>query len=307
MRKLNIDDRVVISDYLDSNMSLIKLSIKYLCDKRYIKKILLRNGVYKEPFIKIEDVNIKSILEDYNNNIPIYKISKNNSISHRRVVNILKDNKIFNRGNIKYKFNRKIFSVVDDEKRAYWLGFLYADGCVFKSKNNITNHVSIKLSSKDKKHLELFKRDFELPHEITVKSVRSFNKVFEYAQIRISSKEMVNDLIKLGCFPNKTFTLQFPDIEKELVHHFMRGYFDGDGSIYNGKQKNWYILGNYDFLKEYQKKLIEEADLNKIKIHKKKNIYSLSYGGNLNINKIYNFLYNNSEIYMERKKINFLN
>jgi len=101
----------------------------------------------------------------------------------------------------------------------------------------------------------LFKSNFNLPHKIKIRKERSFGGEFFSAQIRITSKEMVSDLIKHGCFPNKTFTLRFPNINQKLIHHFMRGYFDGDGSIYNGQQKNWYILGNYDFLKEYQKNI----------------------------------------------------
>ena len=49
---------------------------------------------------------------------------------------------------------------------------------------------------------------------------------------------MVNDLINLGCIPNKSLTLTFPDfINDELLPHFIRGYFDGDGCIWNGKRK----------------------------------------------------------------------
>ena len=60
---------------------------------------------------------------------------------------------------------------------------------------------------------------------------------------------MANDLINLGCIPNKSLILLPPKLKDEFISHFIRGYFDGDGSI--GKYKNRYkitFLGTNDLL-----------------------------------------------------------
>lgn len=44
---------------------------------------------------------------------------------------------------------------------------------------------------------------------------------------------MFGDLSKHGCVPNKSLILKFPTtLPNELVNDFIRGYFDGDGSVY---------------------------------------------------------------------------
>ena len=91
--------------------------------------------------------------------------------------------------------------------------------------------------------------------------------------IRLTSKELVNDLIRIGCVPNKTFKIQFPKIDENLYNHFMIGYFDDDGSISiikKNNQKQVVILDNYGFLCEFQNILMDYCEINKTKITKKK-------------------------------------
>lgn len=304
MKTKSYDKDKLINEYLN-HKSLSNLSKLFNMDKRTIKKILLKHGyVIKRNIISTEiEANI---INDYLNNISVTLIMKKYETSREKILKILSNNNIKNRGNLKFNFNRRIFETIDNEKKAYWLGFLYADGSVYKSKNNILNHVTIKLSSKDSNHLLKFKNDFNLPHDIKLRKEYTFNKNFESARIRIISVEMVNDLIKNGCIPNKTFLLQFPNISENLYNHFIRGYFDGDGSISNIKNdKQITILGNYSFLTKIQEILIKNCNINKTKISKKNNIYYLHYGGNLNIKKIGEFLYSNSTTFLDRKRDKF--
>ena len=301
--KIIIGKNNIISDYLQIK-SLVSLSKKYHYDTRTIKKILINADCYIVPYKKnISENETIGIINDYNNRMPICKISNKYSIDRKRIVKLLKRNNVIDHQNHKFDFNRRFFENIDTEKKAYWLGFIYADGSVYKSKDNISHHLVIKLSSKDINHLHKFRSDFSLPHEIKLRKEISFGGGFESARIRITSKELVNDLIKHGCIPNKTFVLQFPNINENLYNHFIRGYFDGDGSIsITNNQKQITILGNYDFLSKIQEVLIKNCNITKTKITKKDKIYYLKYGGNVNAKKISDFLYANYSTCLERKQ-----
>ena len=130
----------------------------------------------------------------------------------------------------KYNVNDVYFNKIDTEEKAYWLGFLLADGCIHERDGQ--DRLSLVLGIKDKNHLEKFKKSlsFEGPIiDYTKKSGLFIGLIHSY--IRITSQLLVNDLAKVGCMPRKTLTLEFPIIYDELRHHFIRGYFDGDGNF----------------------------------------------------------------------------
>lgn len=212
---------------------------------------------------------------------------------------------------MKYTFDKNYFEKIDTEDKSYWLGFFYADGVLYTDGYK-SHHISLKLSSKDVNHILKFKKHINSNHPIkTTKSYSVFpsghSGTYESSMLRISSVKMFNDLFSVGCIPNKSLKLEFPSekiINKNLINHFIRGYFDGDGSISITKinnQKQFTILGTLDFLSEIQKILINKCKLTKTKIHSKGNVYCLSYAGNKNISKIKNFLYKDSITWLDRK------
>ena len=116
---------------------------------------------------------------------------------------------------------------------------------------------------------------------------------------------MFNDLNDLGCTPIKSKTIRIPDLKKELIHHFIRGYFDGDGTVgiyKNLKSHNWEILksgfcsGSELFLQDI---------LNILPVKNKKISYRGVYIVQLSLNDsilLYNYMYNNDTICLIRKK-----
>lgn len=211
-----------------------------------------------------------------------------------------------NYDNKKYCYNENIFENIDTEEKAYWLGFLYADGYVRTSgKGGI---VQLSLGEKDLIQLERFKKFLNSNNKIK-KNISTLNgKNHISYKIVISSLKMANDLTKLGCFENKSLDLKFPtekQVPNEYIHHFMRGYFDGDGCIAGIKSKSFSVIGTDMFLKEYQLKLIEELGLNKTKFSKCGQAFTLRYGGNIQVAKIKNFLYREASVYLERKHSKF--
>lgn len=203
----------------------------------------------------------------------------------------------------KYLLNENFFSVIDTEEKAYFLGFLFADGYI----NEKLNMVDLTLHHKDSEILEKFVKEL-YSNDRPLKIIRN-----DYLRLVINSEKIITDLKKHGCFQKKTFKLEFPTtIENNLIKHFMRGYFDGDGSIYiNEKSLTFSIVGTENFITKYKEILIKECLLSDTKLgirHKERNnnIRSLVFGGNIIINRIYHFLYDNSSIYLSRKKTKFL-
>jgi len=135
------------------------------------------------------------------------------------------------------KFNDTYFENIDTEDKSYWLGFFYADGYV--RKRHDSGQFKLKLCKKDKNHIELFKTNIKSEHIITdgVEFFTKNNKKYksEYSLLNIYSLKLVDDLIKHGCVQNKTQKIRFPILKNELIQHFIRGYFDGDGCIYKIK------------------------------------------------------------------------
>lgn len=122
--------------------------------------------------------------------------------------------------------NKRIFEKIDTEQKAYWLGFLSADGSIGSNESKI----ELGLAIKDFSHVEKFKKFIGLENKISIREKTNS------CRFCFRSQELKNDLIDKGCTPKKTLTLNFPtddQVPKHLKHHYMRGYFDGDGWICN--------------------------------------------------------------------------
>lgn len=208
----------------------------------------------------------------------------------------------------KYTLNEEYFEKIDNPNKAYFLGLLYADGNVFMPEGR----VSINIEQSDGYILQSLLND--VGSNMSIK-LRTFNKPNHRPQnnISLSSKKLSEQLIKLGCVPRKSLILKFPTEEQvpsHLIRHFVRGYFDGDGSVYmvKGKYKRlvFNLVGTIDMMNGFKKLMEKELNLGYRKIYKNGNVYSLSYGGNLQCKRIYEWLYKDCEdLYLKRKKERF--
>lgn len=140
----------------------------------------------------------------------------------------------------KYTYNKDYFKIIDTEDKAYWLGFLYADGCVLeqrRSSNNKLKNMVLELSLcyEDKKHLEKFIHCIDGNIPIKERTVKYDGKEYKSVRVNVCCTELCRDLCNLGCTPRKTLNLKLPDydiVPENLYRHFLRGLFDGDGGIY---------------------------------------------------------------------------
>lgn len=258
--------------------------------------------LYKEGISPYKMTEIIPELKDKRPSV-IYGILKRLNVKTKKTITITDEQKAKRR---KYHVNDDYFEVIDTEEKAYWLGFLYADGYLTTG----VDKVGIALNSVDREHLCKFKNDICATnpiHDYEEKSGYGAGTI--YSRILITSKKIKSDLIKLGIYENKSLTLKFPNetqIPNNLIRHFIRGYFDGDGSLtYGHKQKcgnsNYSIkfTGTLEMISGIQKYLNTSVKLEQ----KNKNInnYSVTIGGNRQVERVLDDLYKNSTVYLKRK------
>lgn len=202
-----------------------------------------------------------------------------------------------------------------NEQSFYWAGFIAADGCVKIRKNS--SELTIGLARTDQEHLEKFQKAINTTapiHDYLVKnSVRNskWNDCWK-SEILITSKKIFEDLARFNIVPRKSLIYTFPDwlVQHPLVNHFMRGYFDGDGSFYTSLGKNkitpqlyFSLRGTPEFLTIYRSILERECNLEKrsTDIRISSGIGVLEYGGNGIVKQIVQFLYKDGTACLIRK------
>lgn len=192
------------------------------------------------------------------------------------------------------------FDIIDTSEKAYWLGFLSADGCVTdKGRYRIT----FGLHSDDEDHLRLFLKALDAEDKSVL---RRSNQPFSYVQIH--SEQLVKSLIGHGCIVHKSLHLQFPTHVRDIfVKDYIRGYFDGDGSVYRtGKAIGCKFLGNHDFLGHLRDYLMSRGCSNRPVEHTQAgNIWHLRYQRKSDIRVLYMTMYLGAKVFLPRKKDKF--
>ena len=203
------------------------------------------------------------------------------------------------------------FESISNEYEAYIVGFFMADGWVGR------NQLGFRLKKSDVEIVERIKNYFH--SNIKLQSEPGSNSFV------VSSRTACLNAVKLGILSNKTKErIQIPDMDKSLVRHFIRGYFDGDGTIFICNSRgSQYLKGNIcspriEILEEIQKVLIENGifcTINKENRKGKKmacpningfcvgkmDMYRLFFRKKHSIKRLFNYFYDNSTIFLQRK------
>jgi hypothetical protein len=212
-----------------------------------------------------------------------------------------RSNKINSR---KYLVNHEYFTTIDTPDKAYWLGFYYADGFITRYREQ-NKYVGVTLKSTDIDHLEKLKLSMSCTYPIkTYKGKTSYGEV-TYSRLIVTSDQMFNDLIKLGVVERKSTILTYPPFDivpENLEWHFIRGYFDGDGSF--SKATKGYMLkvcGTWEFLTKFAER-VGKPDLKLGQRRKGKNSWSLDIGGRLQVQRIADSMYKDASVWLDRKR-----
>lgn len=140
-----------------------------------------------------------------------------------------------------YTCNYKFFKKIDTEEKAYWLGFMTADGWVSMNKETNSGVIGVELQHSDIEHLKKFNKSINGNYKISERKrecpISKKNKIIHTCVLRIFSLSMYQDLINIGFSNNKSFDANIPFLSNDLYRHFIRGYFDGNGTVYVSNQR----------------------------------------------------------------------
>lgn len=201
----------------------------------------------------------------------------------------------------KYKCNHNYFEVIDTSEKAYWLGFIMADGCVYKGDSKGSYRLQINLRKDDCYMIKSFNEVIESNYKIKESAVENIPVV----TLKINSTKMCADLMNLGVVPRKSLICRMPNISEVFYRDFIRGYFDGDGCI-TGSGTRWKICiagGSCKMLEDFQAILISnEMSVAIYGSSFRNNVYSLESTKHETLQKFYDYMYKDAKFYMPRKK-----
>ena len=205
-------------------------------------------------------------------------------------------NKYKNRRTTNKNLDEHYFDSIDSIEKAYILGFIAADGNVNKPKNE---NSSMRLT------IEINEDDIEVLEKFNINNTISRNKKKKSVYMCVCSDNVCNKLISYGIVQRKSLILKFtPNLREDLVSHYIRGYFDGDGciSINNEKYNRITMIGTFDFLTELANKINIPVYINPIK-----NVFELRIDKQEFVKKFYDYIYyNHNGYYLQRKYDKFI-
>lgn len=251
----------------------------------------------KKYFTTTNIDNLKKAAEMYFEGIPLLHIYNNTHIESRTLERYLKNNGYRLRNKLEQQKNNNLdenyFENIDTEEKAYWLGFLFADGSISIAEGS--QRITLELSNIDYDHLEKLKSSLKATHKIYSRKNR------EISSLQIASKKMTDDLISYGCIIDKT-NYGYIDLNKipnRLYNHFMRGFSDGDGYIDKKRYRSIITVKSYDIVKALCE-ILEENNIayNIIDEH---TYYRIEIVVKDNFFKYLDFLYKDATIYLQRK------
>ena len=248
------------------------------------------------------------ICKMYNDGMSCPKIGEYFKISHKLVGKILDENGIARKRNgiRKYTLNEQYFDQIDTPNKAYILGLLYADG-----NNNIgKSTVRIQLQEGDKDILEKISKevDTDRPLKYIDCSDRIYGNNYvskNMFSFEIFSRHVCKMLDYYGMKENKSLILEYPIfLNDELHSHFIRGYFDGDGSITLGKNTLFTITSTESFCNDCIDIIRNATDVGgsvfDASCHNGVTKF-ISIGGRNQCKRVLDWLYYDAELYLQRK------
>lgn len=259
----------------------------------------------RENYSKLINIIIKEYLDTPETQRSLTKLQRKYGIRRQTIAEQLRKRgyEVINQQN-RCRVDEFVFDTIDTEEKAYWLGFMFADGNI----SSEGHRLEMNLGVHDVEHMEKFRKFLKLETEIKV-DARGTSGRFK-CRLSVRNKHLWETLNEKGCVPCKSLILRFPNenifSNNCLIYDFIRGYCDGDGSLgfydyKSTKSSSVSIIGTSDFLESVRLFLgIDGYIRNKSCNNWKNKAYELKYSG-VNARKVARLLYENSSVYLERK------
>lgn len=256
------------------------------------------------------ELDVDRIVELYESGLSSIKIATRFKVSKPTILKRLKEFDI-DRRKRKYIFNESSFSTPFSAENCYWAGFIAADGWIQN------NRISIELNSIDDKHLNKFRDFIDGNNNIRYRKRERSDKIIKYCSIGINSGQIVNDLKNnYNIVERKSVVLKPPEkIPNNLINHYLRGIFDGDGCIRwdKGNFRITFVSGSFDFLNWVKLILknnlkIGNPNVRRKNIKENSSDHYLSFSGNRQVPIIMDWLYEDCKNnFLKRKKVKYNN
>ena len=223
-----------------------------------------------------------------------------------------------------YEVDPLFFKEISTEEQAYVFGFACADGY------NDERFLKLTQTEPGLDIIPKIRKVMRSNHPIVETKTSTGKKMFS---LQINGIDLCKDLTELGCPRAKSLILKFPKnkVPEDLMHHFIRGYFDGDGCVWIGKRKRmivkdpryksgvrektiqnvkFTVTSSKDFIEELQNYLVQKLGFKKTKLNfsKAKETHThctMEYSGRKQMKTFYDYLYKDATIYMDWKKAKF--
>lgn len=233
-------------------------------------------------------------------------------MNHQKIYNDFRNNGLKTKDDrtksLKYTCDEHYFDIIDTQDKAYWLGYIYADGYITSN----MKYFGISLSRKDEYILYNLNEDLSSTYKIKRYDVKSGYKVgCEYSRLLICNPTLVNGLCNNGVLPHKTDILMPPNLNDDLIRHFIRGYFDGDGCVTMSKNiGDVEILSTEPILDFIQQNLYDNSVIDRFYPYSKRKpnqiVSRFRFGKIQSILNFFHYIYDGSNRKLERKYNKFI-
>lgn len=255
--------------------------------------------VKRHPSCKLTIKQERQVIKEYLAGISARQLAKKYDFAcHGPITAILKYYGIEQRSkperNRLYQLNPNVFDVIDSEHKAYWWGFIYADGHVHK------RSLIVAIKHSDKSHLG--KLPLFMESESPMHRTKRLN--CDNARIEFTDRHLAKRLRELGIISYRPrFDLVLQNLPEAFIHHWIRGYFDGDGSA--RKKPSISFVGQVPLLEFLRSIFAKHCKTNpnlSIFKHSKSYIHYLEISGRIQAMKVVKYIYQDATLWLERKR-----
>lgn len=309
--RITLDEQLLIKYFCVENKTLDEIGIIMNCHRNVVTREIKRYGLernYKDPIWLKQKHHIERLT--------LGQMSKLAHCNHHSITKYMRKHNLETldevrySGVTKYTVDKHYFEKIDSSEKAYWLGYIVADGCITYEKCE-TYRLDFTISEQDREHLIQFKNaiNSNAPIEERVTYLDATGKEYSGVRLRINNSHMCKSLMEIGIMPRKSGNEIFPTIDERFHKDFIRGVFDGDGCFsYWFHEKNGYqcqitIVGSYELMNDFAM-LFQKKFGFSTSVRKDGAIYRISINSH-NATLLLDCLYSENGVHLKRKKETF--